>query len=103
MLSPVQIYKYYDQRQSYWADQQRDLSPACFVLPTSSQEVAVALKTLSQAQCPFALRSGGHSPNQGFNNLQAGVTFDLSNLAGVDVAADRSFVNIKPGSRWCMY
>lgn len=102
MLSPVQIFSYYDQRQSYWANQQRDLSPACFVLPTNSDEVAKALKTLSQSQCRFALRSGGHSPNQGFNNMQAGVTFDLSELSGVTVGADRSFVNIKPGSRWCV-
>ena len=100
MLSPIQIFSFYAQRQSYWANVQREVYPACFVLPTTSQEVSTAITTLVSNECKFAIRSGGHSPNKEWSSIQGGVTLDLSNLKGVEIAADRSYVNIKPGNRW---
>jgi FAD/FMN-containing dehydrogenase len=100
MLSPIQIFSFYAQRQSYWTNQQREVFPSCFVMPTTAQEVSTAVKTLVSNQCQFALRSGGHSPIKEWSNIQGGVTLDLSDFKGVEVSSDRTFVNIRPGNRW---
>ncbi|KIW06248.1 uncharacterized protein PV09_02721 [Verruconis gallopava] len=100
IISPNQIFSFYSQQQTYWDNQEREVSPACFVLPTSAQEVSSVLTALVGQQCPFAIRSGGHSPIPGWSSIQRGVTLDLSNFSGIDVAADKSYVNIKPGNRW---
>ena len=100
MLSPLQIFSFYAQRQSYWTNVQREVYPACFVMPTSSQEVSTAIKTLVSNECKFAIRSGGHSPVKEWSSIQGGVTLDLSDFKGVEIASDRSSVNIRPGNRW---
>ncbi|TGO37778.1 hypothetical protein BHYA_0089g00170 [Botrytis hyacinthi] len=54
------------------------------------------------AQCvPFAVRSGGHSPNPywssiGFN----GIVISITNLDTLTVSSDNSIESIDPGLRW---
>jgi FAD/FMN-containing dehydrogenase len=100
MSTPIQVFSYFGQRQSYWAAQQREVCPACFVKPTTSQEVGTAVKVLAQNQCQFAIRSGGHSANTEFNIIERGVTIDLSDFKGIEIASDGTYANIKPGNRW---
>jgi FAD/FMN-containing dehydrogenase len=100
MLSPFQIFSFYAQRQSYWTNQQREVFPACFVKPTTAQEVSNVVKTLVSNQCQFALRSGGHSPIKEWSSIQGGVTLDLSDFKGVEISSDRKSVNLRPGNLW---
>jgi hypothetical protein len=41
-----------------------------------------------------------HTPTKESSNIQGGITLDLSFMKQVDVASDRSYVNIGPGNRW---
>lgn len=103
ILSPFQIFDFQAQCQSYFTNQQRKVVPACFVLPANAGEVSTALKTLVQNDCQFTIRSGGHSPIRGWSNMHTGVTLDLSELRGVEIAVARVSVEIRPGSRWLIF
>lgn len=50
--------------------------------------------------CPFAVKSGGHMPFAGANNIDGGVVLDLSRIDSTHLSADRKTVSIGPGSTW---
>lgn len=58
--------------------------PACVVQPTSAEEVALALKTITQHQCHFAVKSGGHARLKGASNADGGITIDLKGFDAVE-------------------
>lgn len=69
---------------SYWAQQEREITPACVVQPRNTQQLSAAVKTLKreydgrQIQIGeghpsfglFAIRSGGHSPIPGAASIK---------------------------------
>jgi len=57
---------------AYWS-LRSDLSPSCVFAPTTSQNLANAVKILAQTNTTFTVRSGGHSPTAGINNINNGV------------------------------
>lgn len=90
---------------SYYAAQQGVLAPTCIVQPDTVDEVALAIKTLtkpkgSREECPFAIRSGGHSSVPGASNIDGGITIDLTGLTEVSVSEDRSIVGVGVGNSW---
>ncbi len=81
------------------------LDPACVVLPASSSDVALTIyllqgQTEGPAKCQFSIKSGGHTPWPGANDIQNGISVDLSNLKGINVAQDGSIVQLGPGNTW---
>ncbi|OGM43490.1 hypothetical protein ABOM_008048 [Aspergillus bombycis] len=91
--------EYTAREQSYWSQQAR-LQPACIVRPRSASEVSTIVKTLADKQAQFAVRSGGHTPHAGANNISGGVTIDLSLLSWTRFDAASETVDIGPGGRW---
>lgn len=90
----------YDARQdSYWSDSAK-IKPASIVLPRTTEEVAAAVKALAAHGQKFAIRSGGHTNWAGANNIEGGITVDLSrlNTATYDPASETA--TIGPGNRW---
>jgi len=87
---------------SWWAKNARQKAD-CFVLPHTSDEVAMALKTLVQADCEggsdIAVRSGGHS-STGSSSTVNGVTIDLSRLNSTSYNRQANTVSVGPGGRW---
>ncbi|KAK8100142.1 fad linked oxidase-like protein [Apiospora kogelbergensis] len=50
---------------------------------------------------PFAIRSGGHSPNPGWSSIgSTGVLLDMSAMNAVNLSADAGTISIGPGARW---
>lgn len=92
--------------QSYSSDQEADLSPACIVTPSTSQDVATLIKIMASLNLAgdnaykFAIRSGGHTPWAGSANINSGVTIDLSGINQVVVSPDRTITSIGSGARW---
>lgn len=89
-----------------WADT-AELAPSCIFRPQSAEDVSAAVKILSKGlgdgchdRCPFSLVSGGHTPWAGANNIDVGVSLELSQLNQVVVADDRSHVKLGAGARW---
>lgn len=68
---------YAERVDSYWSLTSQ-LTPECFVQPRNTEEVAAVVEVLLQkTNCPFAVRSGGHSSTAGANNIEKAVTIDL--------------------------
>jgi FAD/FMN-containing dehydrogenase len=84
----------------FWDTKQSDLTPACRVEPSSSEEVSLVLKTVINTKCHFAIKSGGHDRTPGSSNAVGGITIDLVRLNGVNIAEDEKSVKIGAGLRW---
>jgi FAD/FMN-containing dehydrogenase len=86
---------------SYWSRTAAiNVEPKCIVQPKSAQQVSEALKALNQRAEQFAVRSGGHMPGAGSNNIAGGVTIDLGQMDWTRFDAASETVDIGPGSRW---
>ncbi|KAJ4342661.1 hypothetical protein N0V87_000870 [Didymella glomerata] len=53
-----------------------------------------------QEPCQFAVRSGGHTPIPGSNNINNGVTIDLLYMNGTTYNAETELASISPAARW---
>lgn len=84
---------------SYWSNTAK-LKPACIIRPESSVQVAKILEALIHANESFAIRSGGHAPLAGTNNIYDGVTIDLSLLDSIQFEMISETVSFGPGVRW---
>lgn len=72
--------------------------------PRASEEVSTIIKLLDnsklQQSCQFSVRSGGHTPIPGSNNIDNGVTIDLLYMNGTTYNAETEIASISPAARW---
>ncbi|MCJ1480026.1 hypothetical protein MMC06_000180 [Schaereria dolodes] len=98
---------------SYWAQQECEVIPACVVRPRNVQQLCTAVTIIKheydergkkaggvKAEGLFAIRSGGHSPVSGAASIEAGVVIDLSLFCEVIPSEDGSSVAIGAGAKW---
>ncbi|KAK5997685.1 FAD-dependent monooxygenase sdcF [Cladobotryum mycophilum] len=76
------------------------LHPGCVVTPKAAEDVSKAIKIIVNNQCQFAVKSGGHNANAGFNSIDDGVSIDLSTLNAAYLSTDRSYVSLGAGVTW---
>ncbi|RPA97002.1 FAD-binding domain-containing protein [Choiromyces venosus 120613-1] len=75
-------------------------TPECIVCPRSAAQVASVLQTITATGAPFAIRSGGHSPNLGWSNIEGGVLIDLSRINEITYNPLSTNVVVGTGNRW---
>ncbi|KAM0559946.1 hypothetical protein ACHAPJ_003898 [Fusarium lateritium] len=95
--------RYEPQIETWWSVTCQ-LRPWCLFMPQSTEEVSIALSTLSNTgygagDWHLAIRSGGHSVG-GINNIANGVTFDLSHLNQTTYDKETNTARLQPGARW---
>ncbi|KAF2141094.1 uncharacterized protein K452DRAFT_327327 [Aplosporella prunicola CBS 121167] len=91
---------YAAQISSYWSVSVQ-LHPYCIVQPETTADVSTTITTLvEETNCKFAIRSGGHSSNPGANNIEKGVTIDLSRMNTTTLSPTGDTVSILPAARW---
>jgi FAD/FMN-containing dehydrogenase len=61
--------------------------------------VSKAIAILGQRNSKFAIKSGGHNANAGFNNIDDGVTIDMQSLRKAEVSRDQ-VVRVGAGALW---
>ncbi|KAH8894165.1 FAD-binding domain-containing protein [Thozetella sp. PMI_491] len=76
------------------------LSPSCIFRPTSAEHLSQAMQILTQGSCQFAVKSGGHMPIPGANNIDNGVSIDLQYLNQTVLSADKKTVHLGTGTKW---
>ncbi|KAK2608912.1 hypothetical protein QQS21_002488 [Conoideocrella luteorostrata] len=86
-----------------WAPSTRQ-SPFCFVLPTTTEEVSQTINALREAgggagDWHIAVRSGGHGTDHS-NNIDTGVTIDLTQLNASTYDEATNIASIGTGARW---
>ena len=93
---------YQESLRSYFTVQEAELKPICIVKPSSTEEVAIAVRTVlkADADVPLAVRSGGHNPSKGSANIEGGVTIDLRSLNSIDVKESQESVSVGAGAFW---
>lgn len=80
-----------------------ELTPACFVQPSSAEEVSTFIKTIKpfalNGAAPFAIVGVGQQPAAGCSNIEApGVTLSLQRLKGISVKD--GVVEVAAGESW---
>lgn len=98
---------------SYWAQQECEVIPACVVRPRNVQQLCTAVNVIKReydsqrkqvgqdkAEGHFAVRSGGHSPIAGAASIKGGVVIDLRLFCEVTPSEDGSSVVIGTGAKW---
>ncbi|KAG0641308.1 hypothetical protein HOY80DRAFT_1113648 [Tuber brumale] len=75
-------------------------TPECILSPRSAAEVSSALQSITAAGAPFAVRSGGHSPNRGWANIEGGVLVELSQINEITYDPASTNVVVGTGNRW---
>ena len=92
---------YKSETNSYWSTALRDAKPACVVLPQSADEVSSAVKVLNKyPDVEFAVKSGGHSPNERQSSIQDGVLISTRDMTGVTYDKETGIAQVKPGGEW---
>lgn len=88
-------------QEKYWSIQQGELKPTCRFLPRGARDIQIALADVVYPfNASIAIASGGHSSVTGASNIDGGITFDLSDMAGIHVGDLGKTVVIGPGARW---
>lgn len=86
---------------SYWSTALRDAKPACLVLPQSAEEVSSAVKILNKyPDVEFAVKSGGHTPNERHSSIRDGVLISTRDMTGVTYDDKTQIATVKPGGEW---
>ncbi|TVY80674.1 Bifunctional solanapyrone synthase [Lachnellula suecica] len=74
--------------------------PSCIALPASTSDLSHLITTLVGNNVPFAIRSGGHSPNPFDSNIDTGVLISMDKFNTVTYDAVHSLASFGPGARW---
>ncbi|KAK4207588.1 bifunctional solanapyrone synthase [Rhypophila decipiens] len=75
--------------------------PACIAVPSKALQVQQVVKTLVKKNVPFAIRSGGHSPNPLDASIDGtGVLISTGYLNVVTFDPVTKLASLGPGARW---
>ena len=85
---------------NYWSTACGALKPSCQLYPTTAQEVAAIIRILNANNETFAIKSGGHNPNQGFSSIDGGPLVSTRELNEVLYDAASGTVRVGPGNDW---
>ncbi|KAL2840028.1 hypothetical protein BJX68DRAFT_279147 [Aspergillus pseudodeflectus] len=82
---------------SYFNTEQSKFKPSCIVYPTSTVDVSVAIKAIRASDSRFAIKAGGHNPNDFFSSVDKGVLIDLSSLNAKSYDPESELATYGPG------
>lgn len=69
-------------------------------MPSSAEELSAIFKFLQTNNETFAVKSGGHNPNNYFASVQGGPLISTSGLTEVTYDQASNTVAVGPGNRW---
>ncbi|KAJ5806765.1 hypothetical protein N7474_010357 [Penicillium riverlandense] len=84
----------------YWSAACSALRPTCIAAPSSAAEMSHIIRELHNADSLFAVKSGGHNPNNGFASIENGLLISTKNLDQVDYNKEDQTAVIGPGLSW---
>ncbi|KAI0521889.1 FAD binding domain-containing protein [Xylaria bambusicola] len=92
--------KYTAEQSEYWSTSCGDLKPSCILMPTTAHEVAAIVSILAKNNETFAVKSGGHNPNNYFASVDGGPLISTKMLNQVILDPTAETVRVGPGNRW---
>lgn len=76
------------------------LTPSCIVQPTTTEDVAQAMRAIHLHKAYYAVRSGGHTGMEGWDSVDSGVLIDFSLMTAFSYNEIAQTVTVQPGLRW---
>lgn len=95
-LSP----EYTTAQTEYWSTSCGDLKPDCILTPTSTEQVSQIVQVLLSNNDTFAVKSGGHNPNNYFASVDGAPLISTKLLNEVILDNATETVRVGPGNRW---
>lgn len=92
--------EYTSEQTEYWSTSCGDLKPSCILMPTTTEEVAAIVSILASNNETFAVKSGGHNPNNYFASVDGGPLISTKMLNEVILDTTAETVRVGPGNRW---
>ncbi|CAO1623154.1 unnamed protein product [Jaminaea pallidilutea] len=90
----------YLESRDYWNTRLDLMAPACAVYPASAADVSTILKAVKKAGSRFAIKAGGHNPNQNFSSTDGGVLIDLRKMTDKSYDSSQELCTYQPGNRF---
>ncbi|KAH6991301.1 hypothetical protein BKA56DRAFT_610845 [Ilyonectria sp. MPI-CAGE-AT-0026] len=91
---------YTTEQTEYWSTSCGALKPSCILYPSTADEVASILTILSDNDEHFAVKSGGHNPNDYFSSIAGGPLLSTKKLDQIILDPKTGRVRVGPGNRW---
>ncbi|KAK4236998.1 hypothetical protein C8A03DRAFT_16420 [Achaetomium macrosporum] len=95
---PLEL-SYIDEQSEYWSASCSALKPSCIIFPSSAAEVAAVIRVLNTNNESFAIKSGGHNPNNYFSSVDGGPIISTQNLDHAILDPATGIVDVGPGNR----
>lgn len=90
---------YIEEQTQYWSTSCSALLPSCIIFPKSAEEVSTVVKILANTTEKFAVKSGGHNPNNYFSSVDGGPLICTEHLDQADLNQATGVVDVGPGNR----
>ncbi|KAK3291637.1 uncharacterized protein B0H64DRAFT_409636 [Chaetomium fimeti] len=90
---------YTAEQSEYWSASCTALKPSCIIFPRSAAEVAAVFRVLNTNNETFAVKSGGHSPNNYYASVDGGPLISTQNLDHVLLDPATGVMDVGPGNR----
>ncbi|KAF2119377.1 hypothetical protein BDV96DRAFT_610419 [Lophiotrema nucula] len=90
---------YIVEQTEYWSTSCSALLPSCIIFPKSAAEVSTVVKILGNTNEQWAVKSGGHNPNNGFSSVQGGPLIAMEKLDQAILDPATGIVDVGPGNR----
>ncbi|KAL4746906.1 hypothetical protein BDW72DRAFT_197262 [Aspergillus terricola var. indicus] len=97
VVSNILSVNYIDSTHSYYNTEQSKYKPSCVVYPISTEDVSIAIKAIRRSDSRFAIKAGGHNPNDFYSSVDKGVLIDLSRMTERFYDEDSTLATYQPG------
>ena len=89
---------YIEEQTQYWSTSCSALKPSCIIFPKSVEEVSTVVKILAKTTENFAVKSGGHNPNNYFSSVNGGPLICTEHLDQANLLPTRVLMGTWPCS-----
>ncbi|KAK0701432.1 hypothetical protein B0T21DRAFT_378945, partial [Apiosordaria backusii] len=90
---------YIAEQTEYWSASCSALKPSCIIFPKSAAEVSTIISVLNTNDEHFAVKSGGHSPNNYYASVDGGPLISTQNLDHANLDPATGILDFGPGNR----
>ncbi|KAK5624730.1 hypothetical protein RRF57_000446 [Xylaria bambusicola] len=90
---------YIHEQEKYWSTSCISLKPSCILFPTSAAEVSTILQAINEGDESFAVKSGGHNPNNYFSSVASGPLISTARLNEAILNSNTGVLRMGPGNR----
>ncbi|KAI1085388.1 hypothetical protein F5B20DRAFT_518142 [Whalleya microplaca] len=98
VTGPLDV-SYIAEQNEYWSEACSALKPSCIIFPKDANEVAAIVEVLNNNTESFAIKSGGHNPNNYWSSVEDGPLISTQKLDQVLLDPDTGIARVGPGNR----